>query len=74
MQLDHKLTIGKFMSRNIYDIVKALDCRFSGTSAKGFFHHYQEHQRPHSILRSYNEGKQYDHAELQHVLSAIMSM
>lgn len=39
----------------------------SHTSVKGFFHHYQEHQGQHSILKQYGTGKQSDHIEPQHV-------
>lgn len=43
----------------------------SYTSAKGSFHHCQEHLGPHSILKQHGKEKQSDHIEQQHVLSAI---
>lgn len=42
------------------------------TSAKGFFHHYQAHQGPHSILKQCDRGTQSDRTELQHVLAESM--
>lgn len=39
------------------------------TNAMGFFHHYQEHQGQHSILKQRGKGKLSDHIVQQHALS-----